>query len=102
MSKEEPYRDQAERLRQRIEKVPEMNSEDMGSLPPRSDLHRKRKKKTKVKVKYPLIRLLVLFFILLPITIYTIYSYLDAKNTGGSEKTTVSPSEYETINVENP
>lgn len=98
MTKEEPYRDQAEKLRQKIEKIHEPNDED-SSLPPRSDLHRHKKKKTKWKLKYPLIRLLVLFFILLPITIFSVYSYLADKHIS-SEKASVSSKGYETINFE--
>lgn len=100
MSKEEPYRDQAERLRQRIEKIHEMNVEDPG-LPPRSELHRYKKMKTKWKFKYPLIRILVLFFILLPITIFSIYSYLDSKKVNNTEKGAVSTKGYEPIKFEN-
>lgn len=85
MNSEDPYRDQAERLRKRIEKVNEV-TEDKTLLPPRSDLHREKKKKTKWKLKYPIIRLLVLFFILLPITIFSVYSYLDGKKPIRSER----------------
>ncbi len=46
------------------------------SLPSRSEVHRKKKKKSKAKIKFPLIKLLVLFFILLPIGFYCIYAYL--------------------------
>lgn len=71
-NKEEPYRDQAERLRQKIEKMNEI--EESSHFPPRSTVHQHKKKKIKWKLKYPLIRLLVLFFILLPIVSYSIYT----------------------------
>lgn len=104
MNKEDPYRDQAERLRQRIEKVQEDNLENVSgsSLPPRSDLHRQRHnhKKTKWKLKYPVIRLLVLFFILLPIVSFSVYSYFDGMKHGGAKKTSVDSRGYETINFE--
>lgn len=47
------------------------------SLPSRSEVHRKKKskKKKKSKIKFPLIKLLVLFFILLPIGFYFVYTY---------------------------
>ncbi|MDP4083913.1 MAG: LysM peptidoglycan-binding domain-containing protein [Bacillota bacterium] len=104
MSKEDPYRDQAERLRQRIEKINENPLDDTtsSSLPPRSDMHRYKKKKTKWKMKYPIIRILVLFFILMPITIYSIYSYLDGKKLNKAEKASVSTQGFETINFEKP
>lgn len=101
MNREDPYRDQAERLRQRIEKVQELN-EPITGLPPRSDLHRQRQKpkKAKFKLKYPLIRLLVLFFILLPIISFSVYSYFDGLKRGESVKTSSDPQGYETINFE--
>lgn len=101
MNSEEPYRDQAERLRERIEKISESTNDD-SNLPPRSALHRLKKKKIKWKLKYPLIRMLVLFFILLPITIFSIYSYLEGKKHVGSERVFVSPQGYEAVNYEEP
>jgi LysM repeat protein len=101
MNREDPYRDQAERLRKRIEKINEDNH-DESQLPPRNDLHRSRKKKTKWKLKYPIIRLLVLFFILLPITIFSIYTYLEGKKPIGTEKVSSSSEGYESINLETP
>jgi cytoskeletal protein RodZ len=98
MNKEEPYRDQAEKLKQRIEKYKEPVIEDT-SLPPRSEIHRKKKKKAKLKLKFSLIRLLAVFFILIPITIISIYSYLENKHIG-TVKTLVPSKEYETINFE--
>ncbi|GAM13885.1 LysM peptidoglycan-binding domain-containing protein [Mesobacillus selenatarsenatis] len=77
MNKEKPIRDQAERLRKRVERKSEDTVEKKESLPPRSEMHRQKQKKTKVKVKYPVIRLMTLFFILLPISFFSIISYLD-------------------------
>ncbi len=100
MNNEEPYRDQAERLKQRIEKINE-KIEDKDVLPPREQIHRQKKKKTKWKLKYPLIRLLVLFFFLLPIIIFSVISYRDgAKKVNGVEKTSNDSVGYETINLE--
>lgn len=100
MNKEEPYRDQAERLKQRIEKINEDTDdhEDHSHMPPREQLHRNKKKKTKFKLKYPVIRLLVLFFILLPVIIFSAISYLEGKKITGTEKTSVDS--VETINLE--
>ncbi|UQD52587.1 peptidoglycan-binding protein LysM [Bacillus methanolicus] len=86
MNREVPYRDQAERLRQRIERIPIENEGKPGKLPPRSEIHRNKKKKNKWKLKYPVIRLLVLFFILLPITIYSAYTYLEGQNSSGKKE----------------
>ena len=100
MNNEEPYRDQAERLKQRIEKINE-KFEDQENLPPREQIHRQKKKKTKWKLKYPVIRLLVLFFILLPIIIFSVISYQEgAKKVNGVEKPVDESVGYETINLE--
>ncbi|MBB6444733.1 LysM peptidoglycan-binding domain-containing protein [Bacillus benzoevorans] len=104
MNKEDPYRDQAEKLRKKIEKstFAEGQRVEREDLPPRSAVHQKgRKRKTKLKVKYPLIRLLALFFILLPITVISIYSTI-AKDKISGIKETISESteEFETIEIE--
>lgn len=99
MNKEEPFRDQAERLRQKIERVkkdPVLKS----NLPSRSDVHRNKNNKTKWKIKYPVIRILVLFFTLLPITIFSVYSYLGDNKLITSEKTSGEKTGYEEINFE--
>ncbi|MFK9095371.1 LysM peptidoglycan-binding domain-containing protein [Bacillus salipaludis] len=102
MNKEEPYRDQAERLKQRIQKINDrVEDGDSDKLPPRERVHRQKKKKTKWKLKYPIIRLLVLCFILLPIIIFSVISYRDSgKKINGTEKTSGSSVGYETINIE--
>ncbi|MBU8879143.1 LysM peptidoglycan-binding domain-containing protein [Bacillus sp. FJAT-29790] len=102
MNKEDPYRDQAERLRKKIVKKrePDENLIEKESMPPRSRLHREKKKKTKWKLKYPVIRLLALFFILLPITIYSMYNYLSRGHLGNSEKASSSQPGYETVEKE--
>nr|WP_249745405.1 LysM peptidoglycan-binding domain-containing protein [Mesobacillus boroniphilus] len=68
-------------MRKRVERKSENTVEKKESLPPRSEMHRQKQKKTKVKVKYPVIRLMALFFILLPISFFSIISYLDGANT---------------------
>lgn len=98
MNKEEPYRDQAERLRQRIEKVNGDGVEEASLMPPRSQIHKKKKKKTTVKVKYPLIRFLVLLFILLPLTIFAIYHYYGGKVPGIDPASPVSQ-DYDTVKI---
>lgn len=100
MNKEEPYRSQAERLRKRIEKLNERTTEESGKLPPREQIHREKRKKTKIKLKYPVIRILVLFFILLPIVIFSVYSYLEGAKIKGPEKVSGDTSGYEVINFE--
>lgn len=77
----DPFRDQADKLKKKIERVQEEPvPRKREPLPPRSELHREKKKKNKVKLKYPLISLLLLFFILMPLTVFSIYSYFDNRN----------------------
>ncbi|KAA9026159.1 LysM peptidoglycan-binding domain-containing protein [Niallia endozanthoxylica] len=105
MNKEGPYRDQAEKLRQRIKPADfeEGQAVDREELPPRSRVHQQKRKKNKWKLKYPVIRLLVLFFILLPITIFSIYSAV-AKNKIGDSEPAVGESTdgFEFIDIDNP
>jgi LysM repeat protein len=74
---EQRIEDQAEGLRELVQQKNQSIKEGGLSLPPRSEVHRKkpkkREKKKKWKLKYPLVRLLVLFFILLPISMLSIY-----------------------------
>jgi LysM repeat protein len=102
MSKEDPYRDQAEKLRKKIEKTVDAKevSPKKEELPPRSRLHREKRKKNKWKIKYPVIRLLALFFILLPITIFSMYQYLSNENGGTSDKVNTDQKGFETVGFE--
>ncbi|MFE5427227.1 LysM peptidoglycan-binding domain-containing protein [Peribacillus simplex] len=70
VQKNEKENDQAGELRSRIER-----QKAKSSLPKRSKVHQNKKKKSKVK-KFPMIQLLALFFILLPIGFYALYTYL--------------------------
>ncbi|RHW41219.1 LysM peptidoglycan-binding domain-containing protein [Neobacillus notoginsengisoli] len=102
MNHDESYREQIEKHRQRIEKVktPDPIS---SALPPRERAHRHKKKKTAVKLKYPVIRLLVLFFILLPLTVFSIISYMSenrAKPTnvvGGYDTVSLDDGEKQSV-----
>lgn len=103
MNKEElSHRDQAERLRKRIAKKQEEPVEQglSDELPPRSEVHQQKKKKTKVKLKYPIIRLLALFFILLPIVSFSLYTINDNKKTNGTEPVSNNQSNFETVDFE--
>jgi LysM repeat protein len=103
MNKEDPYRDQAEKLRQKIERTKFEEGEviDREELPPRSRVHEQKRKKSKWKLKYPVIHILMLFFILLPITILSIYASLTKDGIGNVEKTGGESSEgFEIIDIE--
>ncbi|MCL6574398.1 MAG: LysM peptidoglycan-binding domain-containing protein [Bacillus sp. (in: Bacteria)] len=120
MNKEEPYRDQSERLKQRIQKINDKDGEnnqvtendlvekneqvlERDELPPREQIHRQKKQKTKWKLKYPVIRLLALCFILLPLIIFSVIAYRDSvKKINGSENTSGASTGVETINLETP
>ena len=67
MNKEDPYRDQAEKLRQKIERkeFEEGQLVEREELPPRSRLHHQKHKKNKWKLKYPVIRLVGIIFYLI-------------------------------------
>lgn len=53
MNKEKPIRDQAERLRKRVERKSEQAVEKKESLPPRSEMHRQKQKKNQSQSKIP-------------------------------------------------
>ncbi|MFC0415497.1 LysM peptidoglycan-binding domain-containing protein [Cytobacillus solani] len=102
MNREDPYRDQAERLRKKIEKNLDNENEPVKEkLPPRSRLHHQKKKKNKWKIKYPVISLLALFFILLPIAVLSIYHSLNGDSPRSSEKASTANSGFETVGYEN-
>ncbi|WP_102274718.1 LysM peptidoglycan-binding domain-containing protein [Cytobacillus massiliigabonensis] len=103
MNREDPYRDQAERLRKKIEKNIDSNEIEpvKEKLPPRSRHHQKKKKKNKWKIKYPVISLLALFFILLPIAVLSIYHSLNDGSSGSAEKASTTNSGFETVGYEN-
>lgn len=101
MNKEKPFREQAERLRKRVDKkehIAEQPTND-GALPPRSKVHHQKKKKTKWKLKYPLIRLLALFFILLPIVSFSLYT-INENNKSITEPVINDQENIETVDVE--
>lgn len=75
---QESGQDQAEHLRRKVLVNDSMSTEvAISSLPPRSEVHKnKAAPKVKWKIKHPLVRLLLVFFILLPIAIFSIYYYV--------------------------
>lgn len=84
----ENEKDQAGELRTRVDR-----QKTKSSLPKRSEIHQNKKKKSKVKIKFPMIKLLALFFILLPIGFYSLYTYLQErpdKETKSSEVVNIS------------
>lgn len=75
-NKETQHYDQAQYLRNMVHdnSISQMEHvKEQPSLPPRSEVHKKKKAKIKWKIKHPIVRLLAIFFILLPIIILSIY-----------------------------
>ena len=99
MNKEKPYREKTEQTRQRLERITLEEVAPDKELPPRGDIHRQSSKKTKWKFNYPIIRLLLLFFILLPITMFSIYSYYEGDQFLGFKKTNEEKGGYEKVAI---
>lgn len=115
MSRNEKHKDQAEELRKRmqqgeadeVKQVKHAEEDvmdelfDISNLPPRSEVHKRKKKEpehkkqSNQKLKYPLIRLLVFFFILLPFVVLSIYTYAMNHLRTGNDR-----DDYERLNVE--
>ncbi len=76
MNKEDPYRLMTDKTRSKIQRSynERVGGGSTSDLPPRTELHRQRRSKPKKRLKYPVIRVIALFFILVPITIFAIYS----------------------------
>lgn len=95
MNKEAPYRKRAEQSRKRIDKNERFTSSQ--NLPSRNKVH--GRKKNKRKIKYPIIRLLLLFFVLLPISIYGVYHFFD-DTKDGLNRSLKSSGGYERVIIE--
>ncbi len=76
----ESRNDQAEQLRAEVTATREALPFNTSSLPSRKEVHGKKKQKIKWKIKFPLVKLLALFFVLLPITVLAIYTSLSKGN----------------------
>ena len=100
MNKEAPYRLRAEQMRKKVDR--KNPKEETEGLPSRNKVHGRKKQNHQWKVKYPMIRLLVLFFILLPITIYSAYRYIHpldgigkAINSSGGYRISLEENNYQ-------
>lgn len=102
MNREDPYRQKIDQTRRRIERVMNEETASTKELPPRGELHRHKKKKSNLKVNYPIIRLLVLFFILLPVVIFGIYTYRDGEILHRTKMVVKEKGGYETVDIEKP
>lgn len=90
-----PYEhDQAERLR---EKMIDEIKERTGTYPSRSEVHKKRRKKKK-KMNYPLLRILVFLFILVPVVVLFLTSYLERNQSNRSGE---NLSDFDSVIIKN-
>lgn len=74
------YKDQAVSLRNEVNSKEDPLQYNTSSLPSRKEVHGKKKQKIVWKVKFPLVKILVLFFVLLIITTLAIYTHLTKDN----------------------
>lgn len=69
--------------------------EETGEYPSRAEIHKKNERKKKKKMKYPIVSMLVIFFILTPVLIYSISTYYESRNA--KKVNGVDHSKYEDI-----
>lgn len=101
MNNERMNRDQANDLRDQIENdLDETMEMNPSSLPSRSEVHQHKQKKTKWKLKHPVIKLLAFFFILLPVVIYSIFTYLDGLKDERAEQAAGEKSGFDTVDID--
>lgn len=93
--------DQANELRNKVGKDENETEEiQLTSLPSRSEIHQRKKKKTKWKLKYPIIKTLAFFFILLPIVIYSVFTYLGGQSENRAKQVNKESSGFETVDID--
>jgi LysM repeat protein len=92
--------DQAHLLRNMVEETQHSQNDAVHSsnFPPRSTVHKNKTTQFKWKMKYPIVRLLLIFFILLPIILLSIHYY----RSDGENKSTavIDTNEHGFENVE--
>lgn len=85
----QPAEDQATRLRTRVENMHQSRNHVQKALPPRKEFHQNKKQKTKWKISFPLIRLLVIVFIVIILLFLTIKfwgeGYLSSAETSATQ-----------------
>lgn len=64
-------------------------------LPSRSEFQRRKRKKKKRKIKFPMLKLLAMFFILMPVAFYTLYMHYGQ----GSLKSVQEEAPFETVEL---
>jgi LysM repeat protein len=102
MNREDLNRQKTESTRRRVGRATiQEKTESTGGLPPRSEIHHQKREKKRKKQTFPLIRLQVVFFILLPIIIFVIYTNRDSIFPSSSKTVSEEKSGYETISIDN-
>jgi LysM repeat protein len=102
MSKEEPYREKIEHARKRIENNINEDQPFSSGLPSRREIHQKRRKTKKRELGFPLLRVLVIAFILLPAIIFSLYTYRDHFLPTKVKQVVEENDGYETISIDQP
>jgi len=103
----ETYIDQVEKKKQRLEKVNYMDDEGEEEVTlSRMELHHSKKRKKKKKRNFPLLKVLLTFFILLPISTILAYTYFSHHQSSLKASSLNSPGgeevSYETDNNDSP
>lgn len=70
-------------------------------LPSRSEIHQHKRQKHKWKLKYPVIKLLALFFVLLPIVIYSWLTFIENQKGNKALQAGGESGGYETVGINN-
>ncbi|MBA4537334.1 LysM peptidoglycan-binding domain-containing protein [Bacillus aquiflavi] len=93
MNKESPNKNDQAQL------IEDDAHEEKSSLPSRSELHNQKRQKSNWKIKYPVIKLLALFFVLLPIVIYSVYSYNGNQKHDKAQQASTESNGFETVDI---
>lgn len=85
----QPVEDQAARLRTKAENMHQAKSKEKHSFPPRREFHQHKKKNSKWKISFPLIRLLLVVFIVIILLFLTVKfwgeGYLSSAETASTQ-----------------
>lgn len=105
MTREDPYRVQADRQKQRITRVEKQEvirseNKEKEELPPRRSLHHKKKKKKKKKQKSTAITVLAFSFIALPVILLGIHEIMTRHAGDTTVPVSGSSTQFEQIGVE--
>ncbi|MBS4173310.1 LysM peptidoglycan-binding domain-containing protein [Bacillus sp. FJAT-49736] len=86
----ETYYEQVEKKKQKLDKTidPDVNEVVESALPSRMELYHSKKKKKKKGSRFPLLKVLLTFFILLPVSTIAAYTYFSQQSSSYVNKST--------------